>query len=44
VIALGAALHLTEALPPPGVELVTLRAVEPGEKPVPGDNSQCDAQ
>jgi xylan 1,4-beta-xylosidase len=45
VIAPGVAVHLTEPLPPPGVELVTLRAVEPHQKPVLPNQSQCgDAQ
>jgi hypothetical protein len=44
VIAAGAAVHITEQLPPPGVELITLRAAEPHEKPVLGNSSQCDAQ
>jgi hypothetical protein len=44
VIAAGAAVHFTEQLPPPGVELITLRAAEPHEKPVLGNSSQCDAQ
>jgi hypothetical protein len=43
VIAPGVAVHLTEPLPPPGVELVTLRAVEPNQKPVLPNQSQCDA-
>ncbi len=43
VIAAGAALHLAARLPPPGVELITLRALEPHEKPVLSPSSQCDA-
>ena len=44
VIAPGAAVHLSEALPPPAVELVTVRTLAPHEKPALRDTSQCDAQ
>ena len=41
----GAAVHITELITaPPGVELITLRAAEPHEKPVLSNSSQCDAQ
>jgi xylan 1,4-beta-xylosidase len=45
VVVPGHLLHLRENLPPPGVELVTLRELTPGEKaPPPRATSQCDAQ
>jgi xylan 1,4-beta-xylosidase len=43
-IAPGAAVHITEALPPPAVELITVRALDRQEKPRLGDSSQCDAR
>jgi len=45
IVVPGQPLHLRENLPPPGVELITLRALAPGEKPRPPQgNSQCNAQ
>ena len=45
VILPGEPLHLRESLPPPGVELVTLRELAPGEKPAPPRAvSLCNAQ
>jgi hypothetical protein len=44
VVAPGAAVHVSEPLPPPGVELVTVRALESDEKPKPHASSECDAQ
>ena len=44
IVAPGAAVHVRDVLPPPGVELVSVRALEPNEKPGPGTPSECDAQ
>jgi xylan 1,4-beta-xylosidase len=44
VTAPGAAVHLTETLPPPAVELITVRPLDPHEKPELRDSSHCDAQ
>jgi hypothetical protein len=44
LIAPGEPVHLAEDLPPPGVELVTVRALAPGEKPAVRGASQCGAQ
>jgi hypothetical protein len=43
VLPPGAALHLSEPLAPPGVELISIRALAPGEQPDLGSPSQCDA-
>ena len=43
VIAPGHPVHLTEELPPPGVELVTIRELAPDEKPMLRGASQCGA-
>jgi hypothetical protein len=43
VIAPGRPVHLTEGLPPPGVELVTIRELPPEEKPMLRGASQCGA-
>lgn len=40
----GAAVHIRAALPPPGVELVTVRAVEPREKTELNATIECNAQ
>ena len=41
----GQRLNLRESLPPPGVELVTVRELAPGERaPQPRATSQCNAQ
>lgn len=40
----GGAVHLSTVLPPPAVELVTVRAVAPGEKSAIQAVSACDAQ
>lgn len=42
VIVPGQPLHLRESLPPPGVELITVRELAPGEK-APA-TAQCNAQ
>jgi hypothetical protein len=45
VIAPGQAVHLRQDLPPPGVELVTVRELAPGEKvPALRAASHCGAQ
>jgi xylan 1,4-beta-xylosidase len=45
VIAAGQPVHLHESLPPPGVELITVRPLAPGETvPAPRAASQCGAQ
>ena len=44
VIPPGAAVHLSEPLPPPGVELVTIRELAPGQSPAPRATSHCGAQ
>ena len=45
VIAPGRPLHLRENLPPPGIELVTVRELAPAEKASPPrGTSQCGAQ
>lgn len=44
IVAPGAAVHVSEPLPPPGVELVTVRALESDKKPKPHASSECDAQ
>ena len=44
VVAPGGAVHLRTALPPPAVELVTVRALEPGKKAAIQAISECDAQ
>jgi hypothetical protein len=43
VVPPGAALQLSEPLAPPGVELISIRALAPDEKPDLGHPSQCDA-
>ena len=43
VLPPGAALHVSESLSPPGVELISIRALAPNEKPDLGNPSQCDA-
>lgn len=43
-IAPGTAVHLSEDLPPPGVELVTVRAVGPGERSQQQGALHCGAQ
>jgi xylan 1,4-beta-xylosidase len=40
----GAAVHLSEDLPPPGVELITIRSLAPGQRPGPRSVSNCGAQ
>jgi hypothetical protein len=44
VVAPGGAVHLRTALPPPAVELVTVRALEPGKRAAIQAISECDAQ
>ncbi len=44
VIPAGASVRLTEDLPPPGVELVTVRELAPGQAPEQPKSSHCDAQ
>ncbi len=44
VIAPGAAVHLSETLPPPGIELVTVRELAPGQSPAPRAASHCGVQ
>jgi len=45
IIVPGQPLHLRESLPPPGVELVTVRELAPDSKaPPPRATSQCNAQ
>jgi xylan 1,4-beta-xylosidase len=42
-IAPGQGVHLQEELPPPGVELITVRAIAPDARP-PAGGAYCDAQ
>jgi hypothetical protein len=44
VIAPGAAVHITETLPPPAVELVTVRALGTSGKTESSESPRCDAQ
>jgi len=45
VIPAGTAVHLSEVLPPPGVELVTVRELTPGQPPAePPSSRYCNAQ
>jgi hypothetical protein len=43
MIAPHAAVHITETLPPPAVELITVRALDPQEKPGAHGSPQCGA-
>jgi xylan 1,4-beta-xylosidase len=43
VLPPGAALQVSDPLAPPGVELISIRALAPDEKPDLGSPSQCDA-
>jgi hypothetical protein len=43
VIAPDAAVHITERLPPPAVELITVRPLDPHEKPGERGSPQCGA-
>jgi hypothetical protein len=44
VLPKGAPVHFAEDLPPPAVELVTLRVLAPGQKPEPRPTKNCSAQ
>ncbi|HVW67477.1 MAG TPA: hypothetical protein VHB68_00820, partial [Steroidobacteraceae bacterium] len=43
IVPAGGPVHLREPLPPPGVELITVRALEPGAQPDLSSTSHCGA-